>query len=121
MRISQTEKIGDMGPRPPKSRANAAGQTPMNILALGSQPRDGQGAGFGNSSKLGTDISDTRERQHAECARHELQHLWGQRLRLRHAHLHSALSNRKSWCFTNGGGGVMDFPDASQIVHIRRS
>lgn len=55
----QTEKIGEMGPRPPKSKANAAGQTPMNILALGSQTRDGQGAGFGNSTKLGTDISDT--------------------------------------------------------------
>jgi LCP family protein required for cell wall assembly len=45
--------------RPALSAANADGQRPLNILALGSQTRDGQNGDFGNTSKLGTDISDT--------------------------------------------------------------
>jgi LCP family protein required for cell wall assembly len=45
-------------PAPPKP--NAQGQTPENILVLGSQTRDGQtGVNLGGASKLGTDLSDT--------------------------------------------------------------
>jgi LCP family protein required for cell wall assembly len=51
--------LGEFGNRPGESAANAAGQRPMNILALGSQTRDGQGPGFGGASTLGTDNSDT--------------------------------------------------------------
>jgi LCP family protein required for cell wall assembly len=47
--------------RPAASKANAEGETPLNILVLGSQTRDGQtqAAHVGNASKDGTDLSDT--------------------------------------------------------------
>ena len=47
--------------RPAASKANAEGETPLNILVLGSQTRDGQtqATHVGNASKDGTDLSDT--------------------------------------------------------------
>lgn len=55
-----SQPMNILGNRPEQSAADAQGRRPMNILALGSQTRDGQqGSAFGNSSKLGTDISDT--------------------------------------------------------------
>lgn len=55
-----TQKMDIIGKRPAPAPTNAQGQRPMNILVLGSQTRDGQtGPNLGNSSKLGTNISDT--------------------------------------------------------------
>ncbi len=46
--------------RPSTARPNASGETPLNILVLGSQTRDGQhGPHLGNVTKDGTDLSDT--------------------------------------------------------------
>jgi LCP family protein required for cell wall assembly len=47
-----TESMAELGPLPPASKAGV-----LNILALGSQTRDGQGPGFGRDP--GTDLSDT--------------------------------------------------------------
>lgn len=55
-----TVSLANLKNRPPASKPNAQGQTPQNILVLGSQTRDGQtGVNLGNSTKLGTDLSDT--------------------------------------------------------------
>ena len=57
----QTVSLDSLKDRPAASKANAEGQTPLNILVLGSQTRDGQtqAAHVGDSSKDGTDLSDT--------------------------------------------------------------
>jgi LCP family protein required for cell wall assembly len=57
----QTVSLDNLKDRPAASKANAEGQTPLNILVLGSQTRDGQteAVHVGNSSKDGTDLSDT--------------------------------------------------------------
>jgi LCP family protein required for cell wall assembly len=57
----QTVSLGGIKNRPPASKANAQGQTALNILVLGSQTRDGQALAkhVGDSSKDGTDLSDT--------------------------------------------------------------
>lgn len=56
--------------RPPQSPPDHQGNTPLNILVLGSQTRDGQsGINLGNSSKLGTDISDTAMLVHLNAER----------------------------------------------------
>ncbi len=57
----QTVSLGNLKNRPAASKANAEGQTPQNILVLGSQTRDGQALAkhVGDSSKDGTDLSDT--------------------------------------------------------------
>lgn len=47
-----TQSMAELGKLPPPSRAGV-----LNILALGSQTRDGQGPGFGRDP--GTDLSDT--------------------------------------------------------------
>jgi LCP family protein required for cell wall assembly len=47
-----TESMAELGKLPPPSKAGV-----LNILALGSQTRDGQGPGFGRDP--GTDLSDT--------------------------------------------------------------
>jgi LCP family protein required for cell wall assembly len=55
-----TESLDSLTDRPAASRADRWGNVPENILLLGSQTRDGQhGIHLGDSSKLGTDISDT--------------------------------------------------------------
>ena len=55
-----TESLDSLTDRPAASRADQYGNVPENILLLGSQTRDGQhGIHLGNTSKLGTDISDT--------------------------------------------------------------
>ena len=55
-----TESLDSLTDRPAAARADRYGNVPENILLLGSQTRDGQrGPHLGNSSKLGTDISDT--------------------------------------------------------------
>lgn len=56
-----TESLGSLENRPAASKANAQGQTPLNILVLGSQTRDGQtqAVHVGNATKDGTDLSDT--------------------------------------------------------------
>ena len=67
----QTVSLGSLSHRPPPSRADAAGRTPLNILVLGSQTRDGQteAAHVGNSSKDGTDLSDTAMLVHISADR----------------------------------------------------
>ena len=57
----QTVSLNSLKGRPADGKANAEGQTPLNILVLGSQTRDGQGlaAHVGNATKDGTDLSDT--------------------------------------------------------------
>ena len=47
-----TQSMAELGKLPPPSKAGV-----LNILALGSQTRDGQGPGFGHDP--GTDLSDT--------------------------------------------------------------
>ncbi|RAG85954.1 LytR family transcriptional regulator [Streptacidiphilus pinicola] len=54
----------------PPAKPDAQGHTPLNILLLGSQTRDGQhGVNLGNASKLGTDISDTTMLVHIDAQR----------------------------------------------------
>ena len=57
----QTVSLDGLKQRPVAAKPNAQGQTPLNILVLGSQTRDGQteAVHVGNSSKDGTDLSDT--------------------------------------------------------------
>jgi len=55
-----TVSLSRLTHRPTTVRPNAAGDTPLNILVLGSQTRDGQhGVNLGNATKDGTDLSDT--------------------------------------------------------------
>jgi LCP family protein required for cell wall assembly len=56
-----TESMSVLGKLPPPSRAGV-----LNILALGSQTRDGQGPGFGYDP--GTDLSDTAMLIHVNAA-----------------------------------------------------
>lgn len=56
----QTVSLDGLTNRPAAAKPDANGNTPQNILVLGSQTRDGQtGPHLGDSSKLGTNISDT--------------------------------------------------------------
>jgi LCP family protein required for cell wall assembly len=56
-----TESMSILGGAPPASKAGV-----LNILALGSQTRDGQGPGFGHDP--GTDLSDTAMLIHLNAA-----------------------------------------------------
>ena len=65
-----TESLDSLTDRPAAARADRFGNVPENILLLGSQTRDGQhGKNLGNSSKLGTDISDTAMLVHVNAER----------------------------------------------------
>jgi LCP family protein required for cell wall assembly len=65
-----TESLDSLTDRPAAARADRFGNVPENILLLGSQTRDGQrGSHLGNSSKLGTDISDTAMLVHINAER----------------------------------------------------
>ncbi|WP_051451081.1 LCP family protein [Actinospica robiniae] len=65
-----TESLDALSNRPAASRADRYGNTPLNLLLLGSQTRDGQhGSHLGNASKLGTDISDTAMLVHISAER----------------------------------------------------
>ncbi|HEX4790150.1 MAG TPA: LCP family protein [Actinospica sp.] len=65
-----TESLDSLTDRPAESKADRFGNVPENILVLGSQTRDGQhGLNLGNSSKLGTDISDTAMLVHINAER----------------------------------------------------
>lgn len=57
----QTVSLDNLKNRPAAAKPNALGEVPLNILVLGSQTRDGQteAVHVGNSSKQGTDLSDT--------------------------------------------------------------
>jgi LCP family protein required for cell wall assembly len=57
----QTVSLDNLTNRPAAAKPNALGQIPLNILVLGSQTRDGQNLAkhVGDSSKDGTDLSDT--------------------------------------------------------------
>jgi anionic cell wall polymer biosynthesis LytR-Cps2A-Psr (LCP) family protein len=57
-----TQSMAVIGKLPPPSRARV-----LNILALGSQTRDGQGPGFGHDP--GTDLSDTAMLIHLNATR----------------------------------------------------
>jgi LCP family protein required for cell wall assembly len=66
----QSVSLDSLKNRPAASKANAEGQTPVNILVLGSQTRDGQhGVNLGNSSKDGTNLSDTAMLVHLSADR----------------------------------------------------
>ncbi|MBC3843135.1 LCP family protein [Streptacidiphilus sp. 4-A2] len=66
----QSVSLDSLKNRPAASKANAEGQTPLNILVLGSQTRDGQhGVNLGNSSKDGTNLSDTAMLVHLSADR----------------------------------------------------
>ena len=55
-----TVSLARLTHRPTTAQPNSAGETPLNILVLGSQTRDGQTAPhLGNATKDGTDLSDT--------------------------------------------------------------
>jgi LCP family protein required for cell wall assembly len=55
-----TVSLDELTHRPSTTRPNALGETPLNILVLGSQTRDGQhGDHLGNATKDGTNLSDT--------------------------------------------------------------
>jgi LCP family protein required for cell wall assembly len=65
-----TESLDALTDRPAFSKADRFGNVPLNILVLGSQTRDGQhGMNLGNSTKLGTDISDTAMLVHISAER----------------------------------------------------
>ena len=66
-----TVSLADLKHRPAASKANSQGQTPLNILVLGSQTRDGQtqAVHVGNASKDGTDLSDTAMLVHVAADR----------------------------------------------------
>ena len=66
-----TVSLSNLKNRPAAAKANAEGQTPLNILVLGSQTRDGQteAVHIGNSSKDGTDLSDTAFIMHISADR----------------------------------------------------
>jgi LCP family protein required for cell wall assembly len=65
-----TESLDSLTNRPAEAKADRFGNIPENILVLGSQTRDGQhGLNLGNSSKLGTDISDTAMLVHINAER----------------------------------------------------
>ena len=66
-----TVSLADLKNRPAAAKANAEGQIPLNILVLGSQTRDGQteAVHIGNSSKNGTDLSDTAFLMHISADR----------------------------------------------------
>ena len=66
----QSVSLSGLTHRPAASKPNAEGQTPLNILVLGSQTRDGQhGVNLGNSSKDGTNLSDTAMLVHLSADR----------------------------------------------------
>jgi len=66
----QSISLSGLTHRPAASKPNAEGQTPLNILVLGSQTRDGQhGVNLGNSSKNGTNLSDTAMLVHLSADR----------------------------------------------------
>ncbi|MEZ0092960.1 LCP family protein [Streptacidiphilus sp. EB129] len=59
-RAIATVSLAGVKHQPAPAKADPQGNTPVNLLLLGSQTRDGQhGVNLGNSSKLGTNISDT--------------------------------------------------------------
>jgi LCP family protein required for cell wall assembly len=66
-----TVSLADLKHRPAASKPNSQGQTPLNILVLGSQTRDGQtqAVHVGNASKDGTDLSDTAMLVHVAADR----------------------------------------------------
>jgi len=57
----ETVSLAGLKSRPAAAKPDPQGQTPLNILILGSQTRDGQtlATHVGNSTKDGTDLSDT--------------------------------------------------------------
>jgi LCP family protein required for cell wall assembly len=66
----RTISLADLRHRPATATPDPQGNTPENILVLGSQARDGQsGPNLGNSSKQGTDISDTAMLLHVNAER----------------------------------------------------
>jgi LCP family protein required for cell wall assembly len=67
----QTVSLSSLKNRPAASKPNAEGQTPLNILVLGSQTRDGQteAVHVGGASKDGTDLSDTAFLMHISADR----------------------------------------------------
>ena len=66
-----TVSLARLTHRPATARPNAEGQTPLDILVLGSQTRDGQHAPhLGNATKNGTDLSDTAFLVHLSADRH---------------------------------------------------
>jgi LCP family protein required for cell wall assembly len=66
----QTVSLSSLTNRPPAAKPDAQGNVQENILILGSQTRDGQtGPHIGNSTKLGTDISDTTMLVHLNAER----------------------------------------------------
>ena len=66
-----TVSLSGLKNQPAASKPNSAGQTPLNILVLGSQTRDGQtqAVHVGNASKDGTDLSDTAMLVHVAADR----------------------------------------------------
>ncbi|MFI9272224.1 LCP family protein [Kitasatospora sp. NPDC052896] len=66
----QSVSLAGLTNRPAAAKANAQGQTPVNVLVLGSQTRDGQqGVNLGNASKDGTNLSDTAMLVHLSADR----------------------------------------------------
>lgn len=66
----RTVSLARLTHRPATAKADAQGNTAQNLLILGSQTRDGQsGPNLGDSSKLGTDISDTTMLVHVSAER----------------------------------------------------
>jgi len=66
-----TVSLDNLKNRPASAKPDPQGQTPLNILILGSQTRDGQtlATHVGDSSKDGTDLSDTAMLLHISADR----------------------------------------------------
>lgn len=127
----QTVSLDNLKNRPAAAKANALGQVPLNILVLGSQTRDGQheAVHIGNSTKLGTDLSDTAFLVHISA-----DHKWTEVIsiprdvfvpipacqdRLNPSVTHSAQSEGQFYDAMNEGGPACAVSTVEQMTNIR--
>ncbi|HET9171526.1 MAG TPA: LCP family protein [Actinospica sp.] len=127
----QTVSLDNLKNRPAAPKANALGQVPLNILVLGSQTRDGQteAVHVGNSSKQGTDLSDTAFLMHISA-----NHKWTEVIsiprdlfvpipactdRKNPSVTHSAQSEGQFYDAMNEGGPACAVATVEQMTNIR--
>ena len=127
----RTVSLDNLKNRPAASKANSLGQVPLNILVLGSQTRDGQteAVHVGNSSKDGTDLSDTAFLVHISA-----NHKWTEVIsiprdlfvpipacqdRLNPSVTHQAQSEGQFYDAMNEGGPACAVATVEQMTNIR--
>jgi LCP family protein required for cell wall assembly len=127
----QTVSLDNLKNRPAAAKPNALGQIPLNILVLGSQTRDGQNLAkhVGDSSKDGTDLSDTAFLVHISA-----NHKWTEIIsiprdlfvaipscqdRLNPSVTHAAQSEGQFYDAMNEGGPACAVATVEQMTNIR--